>query len=564
MSESQLPERTAASGLSLYRNGSVYSPADPYATAMLVDGGTVAWIGSEEAATSIVDSKMEIIDLQGRLVAPGFVDSHAHVTDAGLALTSLDLSRCNSLAELLDTGAGAAGSGKSPVLGHGWDESRWPEGRPPTADELERAGRGQDVYLSRVDVHSGAVSASFAARLGLQSEEGWDGTGLARTHALQLVRSAAHNPAAARRREVQRLALNHAASRGYVALAEMGAPHIAPAEDLLGLIALADDEHRSLPRILPYWGQLAESAEQLQDILELFGHRLKGLAGDLNIDGSIGSHTACVHSGYQDRPGEKGELFLTLEQAARHLELCSIAGIQGGFHVIGDAALDLAIEALQVAADRVGSAAVRSARHRFEHVEMMSSGAVDRLLEFGITASVQPLFDAYWGGTNGMYASRLGAQTSLGMNAIGTLQTAGVPVCLGSDAPVTEQSPWATVKACLEHHNPEQRISARAAFLAHTRAGWRAAREPNPMQGQLAPGTPATFAVWDVAELSIQTADSRVSSWSTDARAGTPMLPSLDTDALPVCSRTVVDGYVIYDRDLHPAPDAVPAGGRKE
>jgi predicted amidohydrolase YtcJ len=63
MSESQLSERVAASGLSLYRNGSVYSPADPYATAMLVDGGTVAWIGSEEAATSIADSKMEIIDL---------------------------------------------------------------------------------------------------------------------------------------------------------------------------------------------------------------------------------------------------------------------------------------------------------------------------------------------------------------------------------------------------------------------------------------------------------------------------------------------------------------------
>ena len=187
MSVSQLPESAAASGLSLYRNGSVYSPADPYATAMLVDGGTVAWIGSEEAATSIADNKMEIIDLQGRLVAPGFVDSHAHVTDAGLALTSLDLSRCNSLAELLDTVAGAAGSGKSPVLGHGWDESRWLDtssyrgrwfavsyitrrdqlggdySRTETPDEAIESALGQGPNVQVVVVDDGSTDGSSAA-----------------------------------------------------------------------------------------------------------------------------------------------------------------------------------------------------------------------------------------------------------------------------------------------------------------------------------------------------------------------------------------------------------------
>ncbi|MER2137508.1 MAG: amidohydrolase, partial [Arthrobacter sp.] len=65
-----------ANALTLYRNGSVYSSADPFATAMLVDGGTVAWVGSEQAATSIQDEKMRVVDLQGALAAPGFVDSH--------------------------------------------------------------------------------------------------------------------------------------------------------------------------------------------------------------------------------------------------------------------------------------------------------------------------------------------------------------------------------------------------------------------------------------------------------------------------------------------------------
>jgi predicted amidohydrolase YtcJ len=532
--------------LTLYRNGSVYSPADPYATAILVEDQTVAWIGSEQAATSIADSSMAIVDLDGRLVAPGFVDSHVHSTDTGLALSSLDLSRTGSLTELLEL-VGRAAATNDVVLGHGWDETRWPEKRPPAADELERAGGGKNVYLSRIDVHSAAVSASLAARAEVTRLDGWDGAGVVRTEAHAAARRTAHRMTAGQRQDIQRKALAHAASRGYVALAEMAAPQIVPAEDLLGLLELAEREKASLPKILPYWGQLVQSAEELKTVLDQFGGRLRGLAGDLNIDGSIGSHTACVHGGYTDRPGQSGELFLSAGQAARHLALCAEAGVQGGFHVIGDAGLERTIQALAGAAEQVGLETLRRARHRLEHVEMLPDGAVEQLLHFGVTASMQPLFDAYWGGSDGLYAERLGADRSLAMNAIGTLQTAGVPVCLGSDAPVTEQNPWATVKACLEHNNPAERISARAAFLAHTRAGWRAANEPNPMQGQLAPGTPATFAVWDVDELSVQTPDSRVTAWSTDARAGTPLLPSLDTGRLPECVLTVVDGQTVFE-----------------
>ncbi|MGM0930771.1 MAG: amidohydrolase [Actinomycetota bacterium] len=542
MSKSALP---AATGHTLYRNGSVYSAADPYATAMLVDGGTVAWIGSEHAATSIADSTMRIVDLDGRLVAPGFVDAHAHVTQTGLALSSLDLTGCASLAELLDAVAAAARQNSAPVLGHGWDETRWPENRAPSAAELDRAAAGAEVFLTRVDVHSAVVSAALAARLTLSELPGWAGGGTVSGPALERARNVVQTPAAGQRAELQRRAMQHAASRGYVALTEMAAPQLGPAEDLMELLALSDAEPG--PRILPYWGELMTSAEQVTETMERFSGRLRGLGGDLTMDGSIGSHSAAVSAGYADRPGEHGSLYLETEAAARHLELTAGQGIQAGFHVIGDAALLRVLDALDLAAERIGQAAVRSARPRLEHVEMLPDGALERLLQHGVTASMQPLFDAYWGGTEGMYAARLGAEAALAMNAVGTLQTAGVPLAIGSDAPVTEQSPWATVKACLEHHNRGEQMSARAAFLAHTRAGWRAAGERNPMEGQLAPGTPATFAVWDADELSIQTPDSRVSAWSTDARAGTPMLPSLDNGSLPECVRTVVNGITIHD-----------------
>ena len=105
------------------------------------------------------------------------------------------------------------------------------------------------------------------------------------------------------------------------------------------------------------------------------------------------------------------------------------------------------------------------------------------------------------------------------MNPFASFYAAGVPVCFGSDSPVTPLRPWASVRACLQHNNPAEQISARAAFLGHTRAGWRAARYRNPMAGQLVPGAPASFAVWEVEELMVQVADGRVQSWSTDPRA---------------------------------------------
>jgi predicted amidohydrolase YtcJ len=529
----------------LYRNGSVYTAADPFATAMLVDGDTVAWVGSEQAASSIADSSMEIIDLRGALVAPGFVDSHAHMTETGMALDSLALQRVSSARELLDAVASAPGDG--PVLGHGWDETTWADAALPSAEELERASGGRPVYLSRVDVHSALVSPSLAGTAALRGLEGYDGGARVNRLAHAAARQATRRlPEEVLRRHQQR-ALAEAASHGYVALVEMGAPHIGGAEDLRVAQTWNADagEGTPTPEILPYWGELASSEEHARSILGQLGPGVRGLAGDLNIDGSIGSRTAALRSGYSDAPDETGSLYLSVEEAAAHLAACSLAGIQGGFHIIGDAGLDAALQALDLAAAEVGEQRVRAAGHRFEHVEMVDAAAVETLARYAVTVSAQPAFDAAWGGAGGLYEKRLG-ERSKAMNPFASLYSAGVPVCFGSDSPVTPLRPWSSVRACLEHHNEAERISARAAFLGHTRAGWRAARYTNPMAGQLVPGAPASFAVWEVEELMVQVADGRVQSWSTDPRARTPLLPALDTGADPVCLQTVRDGLELF------------------
>jgi predicted amidohydrolase YtcJ len=535
-----LPERKVV----LYRNGSVYSAADPLATAMLVDGDTVAWVGSEQAASSIADSSMEIIDLHGALVTPGFVDSHLHLTETGIALDALHLGGVRSARQLLD--AVAASPGEGPVLGHGWDESTWEDRALPSADELEQAAGGRHVFLSRVDAHSALVSSSLAADAGIAGLDGYDSGAQVLRAAHTAARQAARRLPDSSLRGYQQRALTEAASNGYVAVAEMAAPHITGLADLrLAAAWSTDTAGRALPEVLPYWGELATSEEHARQLLDGLGVSVRGLAGDLNIDGSLGSRTAALREGYTDAPGELGNLYVTAEQAGAHLAACSLLGIQGGFHVIGDAGLDAALEALELAAGEVGEQRIRAAGHRFEHVELADAAAVQRLARYSVTVSAQPRFDAAWGNDGGMYQQRLGDR-SRGMNAFASLYSAGVPICFGSDSPVTPLRPWSSVRACLEHHNVSERISARAAFLGHTRAGWRAAKYHNPMAGQLVPGAPATFAVWEVEELMVQVADGRVQSWSTDPRARTPLLPALDTGTDPVCLQTVRDGHELY------------------
>ncbi|MET3708316.1 amidohydrolase family protein [Arthrobacter sp. UYEF6] len=527
----------------LYRNGSVYTAADPFATAMLVDGDTVAWVGSEQAASSIADSSMEIIDLHGALVAPGFVDSHVHLTETGIALGSLQLSGIRSARQLLDAVTTAKGDG--PLLGHGWDESTWEDPALPAAEELEQAAGGRPVFLARVDAHSALVSSSLAAAAGLGGLDGYTTGSQVKRAAHTAARQEARRLPEASLLAYQRRALTEAAENGYVALAEMAAPHIGGVSDLRLAATWNTASGEAMPEILPYWGELATSEEQARALLDDLGVSVRGLAGDLNIDGSIGSRTAALRSGYSDAAEERGNLYVSAEQAGAHLAACSLLGIQGGFHVIGDAGLDAALEALEIAAAEVGEQRIRAAGHRFEHVELADADAVQQLGRYAVTVSAQPGFDAAWGSAGGMYAQRLGSR-SRSMNPFASFYAAGVPISFGSDSPVTPLRPWSSVRACLDHHNHAERISARAAFLGHTRAGWRAAKYHNPMAGQLVPGAPASFAVWEVEELMVQVADGRVQSWSTDPRARTPLLPAMDTGADPVCLQTVRDGIELY------------------
>ncbi len=528
----------------LLRGGEVHSPADPFATAMVVERGHVAWVGSEGAADAFASGVDEVVDLEGALVTPAFVDAHVHTTATGFALTGLDLSSAASLAEAAERiRAHAAARPEDRVLvGHGWDASRWPERRPLTRDELDGLTGGRPLYLTRIDVHSAVVTTAMLDLVpGVRGLDGFhDGLRPLTGDAHHAVRAAAFGAVSARQRtEAQRAARARAASLGIGTLHECGGPRISSEEDFTGLLDLAREE--AGPRVVGYWADLdVERARALGAL---------GAAGDLFADGSLGSHTACLHEPYADHAdtGHTGAAHLDATAVALHVVACTEAGLQAGFHAIGDAAVTAVVEGFRAAAEKLGPARIRAARHRVEHVEMLTPETIAAFAELGLTASVQPAFDALWGGEEGMYADRLGTERARTLNPYAALLRAGVPLAFGSDSPVTPLDPWGTVRAAAFHRTPEHRISARAAFTAHTRGGWRAVGRDD--AGTLVPGAPADYAVWRTEELVVQAPDDRVARWSTDPRSGTPGLPDLSPGAdLPVCLRTVVQGRTVFAR----------------
>lgn len=527
----------------LFLSGHVYSPVDPFATALMVVDGEIAWVGQDGAARAAAGAGDEIVDLRGALVTPGFVDAHVHHTSAGLAITGVELSGCTSARDVLDAMSTAAADAAmdAVLLGHGWDESSWADPRLPTRGELDAAVGGRSAYAARTDVHSALVSTALLDLAGATASP--DVAVVRREEHHRVRRTALASVTIEQRRTAIRALRRRAAESGVVALHECAGPDISGRPDLQVVLDTVADEPG--PLAVLYWGDVAggDGGNDARSALPLGA---SGLAGDLFVDGSLGSRTAFLGHEYADAPGTRGAPYLDVDAVGRHVLACTRAGMQAGFHVIGDAAMEIVVAGLLHAADVEGADAVRAARHRLEHVESVTQAQGAVLADLGVVASMQPVFDAWWGGAGGMYEQRLGPDRARRLNPFAQLSAAGVTLAFGSDAPVTPVDPWEAVRAAAFHHEPEHRISVRAAFAAHTRGGHRAARDDT--AGVLVPGAPAHLAIWAPSELVVQAPDDRVAAWSTDPRSGTPGLPDLTPGRpLPTCVRTVVAGRVIHD-----------------
>ncbi|MGX1810128.1 amidohydrolase [Nocardia sp. NPDC055321] len=521
--------------------GRIYSSTNPDATAMAVTGDQVTWIGADRTGRAL-HPDAEVVDLDGAFVAPAFADPHVHVTALGLKLTGLDLAQANSLEHCLELlRAHAAAQPAGPILGDGWDETTWPGGRAPSLAEIDAAAPGRLVYLARVDAHSAVVSTTLLDAVpGVTEATGFTRGEPLRADAHHRVRRAALGALdPAQRDRARRAALDAAAAQGIAAVHECAGPDISGETDVRELLAFSHGVE-----VRAYWGQAVRTADEARTLTKELG--VHALGGDLFVDGSLGSHTALLRAPYADLD-TRGTAYLDAEAVAAHVLACTEAGIQAGFHVIGDAAMDAVVAGFEQVVDRLGGPAVATRGHRVEHAEMIDPEQIGKLAAWGVIASVQPAFDAAWGGPDGMYATRLGAERAAGLNPFAAMAAAGISLAIGSDSPVTALNPWAAIRAAAHHRTPGHQISPRAAFAAATRGAWRAGGVRDGLAGTLVPGAPASYAVWEAADLVVAAASDKVQRWSTDPRSRVPGLPPLTPGAeLPRCLRTVHRGVTIH------------------
>ncbi len=461
----------------------VHLPTPSTARAVAWTGERITWVGEPGDAPP----SDEVIELPGAWVTPGFVDAHVHGTATGLKLDGVDLTGATGADAVIGAlRAFVAHRSDDPVMGSGWDEHAWRVPRPPHADELGAAAEGRRVLLDRVDGHSCLVDPHTLAEVAAAADDGVDRdtggrpTGWLREAAAGVARERIWpRLSAARLARARRAAATHAARLGITSIHEMGVPVLSTVEDA---VAWATGEW---PVEVQVWWADVDPREALD----------RGLrpGGDLFLDGAIGSRTAAVSGGYRDGPA-LGGLFHADEVVVGFFVQCTRARVGGGVHAIGDRAIEQAVGALERAAQLEGLDAVRACRHRIEHVELPRADHPGRMARLGVVASVQPAFDALWGGDAGLYASRFGVAAALATNPFASFAAAGCALAFGSDSTVTPMAPLAGVVAATAHRGGHG-VSPREALAAATSGGRHVAGQDD--VGMVRSSQRADLSVWD-------------------------------------------------------------------
>ncbi len=444
------------------------SPRGASARCVLVRGRRIIWLGDDPAAApGVVDLR---VDLSGATIQPAFVNAHVHLTSVGLVLTGLDLSLARSVEDCLAAVAAISDVTLGRVLwGGGWDETDWPEQRPPTADELSRAGADRPVLLLRSDGHSVVLDRTSLAILplarvdGVERDETGRPTGVLRREAASVaIRWFAAELPAPQLEEARDAVARQCAALGVGSVHEMAGPGGFGTSDL--------DTWTSGEwpiEVVPYWSD---------PDLDLVTARGLRQVGALGLDGTVGSHTAALEEDYVDRAGA-GHLYLADDDLAEFMTAATRRRVQVSLHAIGDRAVRQAIEVVERVADTAGLDPVRGCRHRMEHAALLPPELAGRLEHLGMAAIVQPTYDHEFGRRGGLYERRLGTARARRANPIGTLHRTGVALAFGADLGVSALDPWSWVDAAVGHHDPAERLDVTTALRAATLGGRAACRQ---------------------------------------------------------------------------------------
>jgi hypothetical protein len=470
----------------IFTNAAVHPFADDRtAEAVAVRDGAVVRVDSAYEVDFLNGVETEVIDLDGRVLLPGFIDAHTHLDIVGRRQVDADLSGADSPADCVDLLADAADVHDEWLLGFGYDESTWSERRYLTRDDLDRVSEDRPVAAFREDLHVVSVNSVALDRY-LESmpaadvrREGGNPTGVLVEGALDVIDDAIE-PDREQLRSYLLAAQRVAHERGVTGVHDMIRSPDAPRiyRDL-------DREDRLTLRVrLNYWSDFLDAVLETGLRSNHGTDRVRPGAIKTFTDGSIGGRTARLSRPYADDPDERGTWVVDPAAFRALANRVADADLQLAAHAIGDEAIDLAVDTLD---------GIEGMRHRIEHAEVLTDELVATLGNSDVVVSAQPNFHR-WAREDGLYAARLGDQRRIESNRFGALADAGATLAFGSDCMPFD--PLFGIEQAVNAPTAAQRLDVTDALQAYTQGSAYAGFDEDRL-GTIEPGKRADFVVLD-------------------------------------------------------------------
>ncbi len=468
----------------------------PVAEALAVTGGRITTVGTTAEINGLVGQETRVLDLNGALAVPGFIDSHAHFMDLGFAQLQLDLVGTRSSSEIARKLKDVAAAPVKPVKedeedevdevvwirGHGWDQNDWQKKEFPTANVLDRVVPERPVYLTRIDMHVGWANSKAMELAGVDREtpdpeggeivrdEEGNPTGVFIDLATKLITKSIPDPSDEDRRKAFQRAQDAVLRAGITSVHDAGVG----ARD----IELYRDALTRGDLKLRLYVMLDGSDPDLQN--QYFSHKpevspwLTIRSVKLVADGALGSRGAALLEPYADRLDWRGLTILSEEDVYNIADRALSAGYQLNVHAIGDRANREVLNAFERAFD--DNAIVDDPRFRIEHAQILDEIDIRRFAQLGVIASMQGVHatsDMPW------VADRIGEErTAEGAYVWQKLLLSGAKIANGTDAPVENISALESLYASFTRQDkqgkpeegwfPDQRMSREQALRSYT------------------------------------------------------------------------------------------------
>lgn len=468
-------------------NGRVWTgnKSAPWAEAVASRGERIVAVGSNDEIKKLIAASTRVIDLQGRLALPGFIDDHTHFIDSGFHLLSVELRDAATPAEFarrIKEHAAKLQPGRW-IIGGDWDHELWPGGPLPTKDLIDAHTPKNPVFVSRLDGHM-ALANSLALRTAKITKETKDPpggtivrdpktgepTGILKDNAMGLVGALIPDASDSEYDEALKASLGEAARNGVTSVQD-----ISSWRDY-EIYKKWRREDRLTVRV--YARTPMSQWKRQADLVAREGAgdhwlRLGGLKAFM--DGSLGSTTALFFEPFTDAPSTSGLMVddnIPEGKLKENIKAADRAGLQCSIHAIGDRANNLLLNYLDEAARENGP---RDRRFRIEHAQHLWAGDIPRFARLGVIASMQP----YHAIDDGRWAEkRIGPARIKTTYAFRSLLDAGATLVFGSDWYVAPLSPilgihGAVTRQTIDGKNPggwvpEQKISVEEAVRAYT------------------------------------------------------------------------------------------------